>query len=54
VRSPEHIPDDNVVEYYMQRASDGGLLISEATHISVMVLPSIQQFTCVMIVVAED
>lgn len=36
-RSPEHIPDDFVDEYYAQRASDGGLLISEATHISVMV-----------------
>ncbi|KAI5841998.1 hypothetical protein BZA05DRAFT_449358 [Tricharina praecox] len=35
-RSPEHIPDDFVDEYYAQRASDGGLLISEATHISVM------------------
>lgn len=37
VRSPEHIPDENVVEYYRQRASDGGLQITEATHISVMV-----------------
>jgi N-ethylmaleimide reductase len=37
VRSPEHIPDKAVVEYYEQRASDGGLLISEAAHISVMV-----------------
>lgn len=36
VRSPEHIPDENVVEYYQQRASDGGLIITEATHISVM------------------
>ncbi|KAA8900171.1 hypothetical protein FN846DRAFT_781932 [Sphaerosporella brunnea] len=36
VRSPEHIPDQKVVDYYAQRASDGGLLISEATHISVM------------------
>lgn len=36
VRSPEHIPDENVVEYYRQRASDGGLQITEATHISVM------------------
>jgi hypothetical protein len=36
-RCPEHIPGENVVEYYRQRASDGGLIISEATHISVMV-----------------
>ncbi|KAL7276773.1 hypothetical protein RUND412_000238 [Rhizina undulata] len=36
VRSPEHIPTETVVEYYKQRASDGGLLITEATHISVM------------------
>ncbi|KAI5820454.1 hypothetical protein BZA77DRAFT_78595 [Pyronema omphalodes] len=36
VRSPEHIPDENVLEYYKQRASDGGLIISEASHISVM------------------
>lgn len=36
-RSPEHIPDENVVEYYRQRASEGGLLITEATNISVMV-----------------
>ncbi|KAI5807021.1 hypothetical protein EDC01DRAFT_10284 [Geopyxis carbonaria] len=36
VRSPEHIPNELVAEYYGQRASDGGLLISEATHISVM------------------
>ncbi|KAL7276767.1 hypothetical protein RUND412_000232 [Rhizina undulata] len=37
VRSPEYIPGEYVAEYYKQRASDGGLLISEATHISVMV-----------------
>lgn len=37
VRSPEHIPGDGVAEYYRQRASDGGLIISEAAHISVMV-----------------
>ncbi|KAL7276770.1 hypothetical protein RUND412_000235 [Rhizina undulata] len=36
VRSPEHIPTETVAEYYKQRASDGGLLITEATHISVM------------------
>ncbi|PWW79506.1 FMN-linked oxidoreductase [Tuber magnatum] len=35
-RSPEHIPDENVVEYYKQRASEGGLIITEATNISVM------------------
>ncbi|KAL7276763.1 hypothetical protein RUND412_000228 [Rhizina undulata] len=35
-RSPEHIPGEIVVEHYRQRASDGGLLISEAAHISVM------------------
>ena len=35
-RSPEHIPDAKVVEYYAQRATPGGLLISEATNISVM------------------
>ena len=37
VRCPEHIPSENVVEYYRQRASNGGLIVSEATHISVMV-----------------
>jgi len=36
-RSPGHIPDQNVVEYYSQRASEGCLIITEATHISVMV-----------------
>jgi len=36
-RSPEHIPDENVVEYYRQRASEGGLIVTEATNISVMV-----------------
>ncbi|KAG0641537.1 hypothetical protein HOY80DRAFT_918813 [Tuber brumale] len=35
-RSPQHIPDEHVVEYYRQRASEGGLIIAEATHISVM------------------
>ncbi|RPB29842.1 FMN-linked oxidoreductase [Terfezia boudieri ATCC MYA-4762] len=35
-RSPGGIPNENVVKYYGQRASDGGLLISEATHISLM------------------
>ncbi|CUS09004.1 unnamed protein product, partial [Tuber aestivum] len=35
-RSPGHIPDENVVEYYKQRASEGGLIITEATGISVM------------------
>lgn len=37
VRSPEHIPTEIVAQYYGQRASKGGLLISEATLISVMV-----------------
>lgn len=37
-RSPEHIPDENVVTYYQQRAYPGALIISEAVHISVMVL----------------
>src|SRR5436190_19556337 len=36
-RSPNHIPTDLVGEYYEQRASDGGLLIAEATLISPMV-----------------
>ncbi|KAL7276768.1 hypothetical protein RUND412_000233 [Rhizina undulata] len=36
VRSPEHIPGEYVAEYYKQRASDGGLLISEAINISIM------------------
>ena len=36
-RSPGGIPDENVVKYYEQRASDGGLLISEGTLISLMV-----------------
>ncbi|KAF8451856.1 hypothetical protein BGX38DRAFT_1130622 [Terfezia claveryi] len=35
-RSPGGIPNEDVVKYYGQRASDGGLLISEATHISLM------------------
>jgi 2,4-dienoyl-CoA reductase-like NADH-dependent reductase (Old Yellow Enzyme family) len=42
VRCGEHIPDEKVVDYYEQRATDGGLLITEATHISVMVTSSIQ------------
>ncbi|KAI5811119.1 hypothetical protein DFH27DRAFT_9574 [Peziza echinospora] len=36
VRSPGGIPTDVVREYYEQRASDGGLLISEGVHISFM------------------
>lgn len=36
-RSPGHVPTDLVGEYYEQRASDGGLLISEGTLISPMV-----------------
>lgn len=36
-RCPEHIPTDMVTEYYAQRASDGGLIISEGAHPSVMV-----------------
>ncbi|KAL7276769.1 hypothetical protein RUND412_000234 [Rhizina undulata] len=35
-RSPEHIPGEYVLDYYKQRTSDGGLLITEATNISVM------------------
>ena len=35
-RSPNHVPTDLVGEYYEQRASDGGLLISEGTLISPM------------------
>lgn len=41
VRSPAGIPTDVVTKYYEQRASDGGLLITEATHISVMVCGSV-------------
>ena len=37
VRSPGGIPNDLVRQYYEQRASDGGLLISEGVHISFMV-----------------
>ncbi|KAL7276771.1 hypothetical protein RUND412_000236 [Rhizina undulata] len=36
VRSPEHIPGEYVAEYYKQRASDRGLLLTKATHISIM------------------
>ncbi|TGZ76580.1 FMN-linked oxidoreductase [Ascodesmis nigricans] len=36
VRCPEHIPNSDVITYYSQRATPGGLLISEAAHISVM------------------
>jgi 2,4-dienoyl-CoA reductase-like NADH-dependent reductase (Old Yellow Enzyme family) len=35
-RSPNHVPTDIVGQYYEQRASDGGLLISEGTLISPM------------------
>ena len=31
---PDSIPGDLMAEYYAQRASDGGLIISEATNIS--------------------
>src|SRR5271154_873976 len=37
MRSPQQIPTDLVGEYYEQRASEGGLIISEATLISSMV-----------------
>jgi N-ethylmaleimide reductase len=36
-RSPAVIPTDLSVEYYSQRATPGGLLISEGTHPSLMV-----------------
>jgi len=36
-RSPNHVPNELVGQYYEQRASDGGLLISEGTLISPMV-----------------
>ena len=36
-RSPNHVPTDIVGTYYEQRASPGGLLISEGTLISPMV-----------------
>src|SRR6202521_5476188 len=32
---PGNIPGDLMLEYYSQRASDGGLIVSEATSISV-------------------
>jgi hypothetical protein len=32
-RSPNHLPGANVATYYGQRASHGGLIISEATAI---------------------
>lgn len=32
---PDSVPGDLMVEYYAQRASDGGLIISEATNISI-------------------
>jgi len=38
-RSPNHVPTEMVGQYYEQRASDGGLLISEGTLISPMVPP---------------
>jgi hypothetical protein len=38
-RSPNHVPTELVGEYYEQRASQGGLLISEGTLISPMVHP---------------
>jgi len=38
-RSPNHVPTELVGQYYEQRASDGGLLISEGTLISPMVPP---------------
>ena len=31
---PDSVPGDLMREYYEQRASDGGLIISEATNIS--------------------
>ena len=31
---PGDIPSDLMVEYYTQRASDGGLIVSEATPVS--------------------
>ena len=40
LRSPNHVPTDIVGEYYEQRASDGGLLITEGTLISPMALNS--------------
>jgi len=40
MRSPQQIPTDMVAQYYEQRTSDGGLLISEATLISPMVSSS--------------
>jgi 2,4-dienoyl-CoA reductase-like NADH-dependent reductase (Old Yellow Enzyme family) len=39
-RSPRHVPTDLVGEYYEQRASDGGLVVTEGTLISPMVLPT--------------
>ena len=32
---PGNIPGDLMLEYYSQRASDGGLIVSEATSISI-------------------
>src|SRR4051794_25890407 len=32
---PGDIPSDLMVEYYTQRASDGGLIVSEATPVSI-------------------
>src|SRR5438045_1839705 len=37
-RSPHHVPTEIVGEYYEQRASEGGLLISEGVLISPMVV----------------
>ena len=42
LRSPNHVPTDLVGEYYEQRASDGGLLISEGTLISPMVCQTLR------------
>lgn len=42
VRCPGSIPSPSVGEYYSQRATEGGLLISEGMHPSLMVcLPSL-------------
>lgn len=45
-RSFEHIPTDMVVEYYAQRATNGGLIISEGAHTSVMVCYVLFLFFC--------
>lgn len=45
-----YVPNDLLVEYYSQRASKGGLLLTEATPISRYVsLPSFYTYICIFV-----